>query len=256
MFKIGLKLWSTNTDHYLREAKRLYAEGVFDYIELYCVPDTIDKLGEWVKLQDVSGIPFVIHNAHFEHGFNLADKNRRKENEMVASQSFLYADKLSAKAVIFHCGTNGEISETAEQLSVLNDNRILIENKPYRAIRDNGNLCRGSTPGEVRFVMEAAKCGFCLDVSHAICSANSLHIEGMVFLRAFTEFQPCMYHLCDNDFTSTIDEHMHLGKGNYPLPDILKLLPKDSSISIETVKDFKTSLSDFKKDCEVLRAIS
>jgi hypothetical protein len=36
MLKVGLKLWSTNTDHYLREAKRLYAEGVFDYNEVIC----------------------------------------------------------------------------------------------------------------------------------------------------------------------------------------------------------------------------
>ena len=46
MYKIGLKLWSINTDYYYDEAKRLYDEGVFDYIELYVVPDTITAIGE------------------------------------------------------------------------------------------------------------------------------------------------------------------------------------------------------------------
>ncbi len=256
MFKIGLKLWSTNTDHYLREAKRLYEDGIFDYIELYCVPNTINKLNAWSKLHDLLGIPFIIHNAHYQHGFNLADKQLRKENLLLAAQSFFYADKLEAKNVIFHCGTNGDISESVEQLRLLKDSRILIENKPYQAVRNNGNLCRGYSPDEIHFVVEKTKCGFCLDISHGICAANSLNIDPIIFLKSFILLKPSMFHLCDNHFFSPIDAHMHLSKGDYPLQEILKLLPPNSSISIETKKDFKTSISDFKKDCEVLRAIS
>lgn len=31
--RIGLKLWSINTDFYYEEAKKLYNQGYFDYVE-------------------------------------------------------------------------------------------------------------------------------------------------------------------------------------------------------------------------------
>ena len=33
MYQIGLKLWSTNTDAYLREAERLYADGILTHVK-------------------------------------------------------------------------------------------------------------------------------------------------------------------------------------------------------------------------------
>ena len=66
--KLGLKLWSINTDFYLKEAVKLYEKGIYDYIELYVVPESLDTLSEWKKLK----IPFIIHHSHFAQGFNLA----------------------------------------------------------------------------------------------------------------------------------------------------------------------------------------
>lgn len=68
MYKIGLKLWSINTDYYYDEAIRLYNDGVYDYIELYVVPNMTDTIEKWKKLD----IPFIVHCPHFSHGFNLA----------------------------------------------------------------------------------------------------------------------------------------------------------------------------------------
>ena len=68
MYKIGLKLWSINTDYYYDEAIRLYNDGVYDYIELYVVPNMTDTIEKWKKLD----IPFIFHCPHFAHGFNLA----------------------------------------------------------------------------------------------------------------------------------------------------------------------------------------
>ena len=90
MFGIGLKLWSTNTDHYLREAKKLYAEGVFDYIELYVVPESLKCANEWKTLN----IPYVIHAPHSAHGINLADKNCEDRNiKFHAIDGFFGTDK-------------------------------------------------------------------------------------------------------------------------------------------------------------------
>ena len=52
MYKRGLKLWSVNTDYYYNEAIRLYNEGIYDYIELYIVPDTLDTLPKWKRVNE------------------------------------------------------------------------------------------------------------------------------------------------------------------------------------------------------------
>ena len=44
MYKLGLKLWSTNTTDYFLEAIRLFDQKVYEYIELYVVPNTISTL--------------------------------------------------------------------------------------------------------------------------------------------------------------------------------------------------------------------
>ena len=72
MYKLGLKLWSINTDYYYDEAIRLYNDGVFDYIELYVLPDSFDTIKKWEKLK----IPFTVHAPHFNQGINLADYDK------------------------------------------------------------------------------------------------------------------------------------------------------------------------------------
>lgn len=130
MYNIGLKLWSINTEYYLREAKRLYGDGIYDYIELYIVPDTMETLAAWKTLH----IPFIIHNAHFAHKFNLAQKSHRKRNKEIYDQSKLFADALKAEGIIVHGGIDGEAEETVSQLLSLNDGRIILENKPFVAL--------------------------------------------------------------------------------------------------------------------------
>ena len=177
MYQIGLKLWSTNTDAYLREAERLYADGIFSYIELYVVPETLECLPAWKKLQ----IPFIIHNAHFMQHFNLADRERAENNRRIYEETRRFADTLKAPWIIFHGGTNGTIEETARQLKTFSEPRALIENKPYCAMVDNGNLCRGATPEEIQYVMRETGCGFCCDISHTFCAANYLQKDSFSF---------------------------------------------------------------------------
>ena len=50
MYKRGLKLWSCNTDYYYDEAIKLYNQKIFDYIELYVVPETLETLDKRIKI--------------------------------------------------------------------------------------------------------------------------------------------------------------------------------------------------------------
>lgn len=252
MYQIGLKLWSTNTDAYLREAERLYADGIFSYIELYVVPGTLECLPAWKKLQ----IPFIIHNAHFMQHFNLADRERAENNRKIYEETRRFADALNARWIIFHGGIDGSIEETACQLAAFREPRALIENKPFRALpnRMGGNFCRGYDIAELKKAMDASGCGFCLDFGHAVCAANSLHQEPYSYIEELMTLNPAMYHLTDvNDMTSEYDSHPHLGQGGLSLGRIFSLLPEKAVITIETQKNSRESLNDFSADSSMVK---
>ena len=253
MYKIGLKLWSCNTDYYYDEAIRLFNQGVYDYIELYVVPDTIETLKKWKKLN----IPFIIHNAHFAHGFNLAKKDHEKRNHEIYEQTARFADSLKAKYIIFHGGIDGEVQETIRQLAAFNEPRAIIENKPFVALPNKmgGRFCRGSTIEEIHLITTNSQCGFCLDIGHAVCSANFQEKEPYAFLKEMLQFNPKMFHLSDiMDMTTIYDAHPHLGKGSLDIVWLKNdIFPSNAIISIETYKDSQEELDDFVYDVEYLK---
>lgn len=251
MNKIGLKLWNINTDYYLHEAKKLYEGNLFDYIELYIVPNNLDKLEKWKTLN----IPFDIHAPHFEHRMNLSSYECFHNNIQLYKEVKLYADELKSKSIIFHGGTDGDYKETAEQLNNINDKRTLIENKPYKTMPYiDGDKYVGSTYEEIKYIMDKTGCGFCLDIGHAICSANSHKIEPYQYIKNFLTLEPQKIHLSDVENIDTeIDSHCHYGTGGVNFDSILKLIPKEVPITIETSKDSIFNLDCFVNDVSFLK---
>lgn len=257
MLKIGLKLWSVNTEAYLSEAERLYADGTFSYIELFVVPGTENTLDAWRRLHDEKGVPFIIHNAHAAQGFNLADESAERKNVEIYLETRKFADSLDAKYIIFHGGVDGSIKETARQLKALEEPRALLENKPLSPLANPFGVkeCRGATVDEIGFVLNEVKCGFCLDVGHAVCAANSQSMEPYGYVADLADmFKPAMFHLSDvADVHSVYDSHLHLGEGAMDIVRIKKdVFPNGATVSIETIKDSPFDLNDFVKDAEVL----
>lgn len=248
MYKIGLKLWSVNTDFYLKEAERLFDKGVCNYVELYVVPETTETLEYWKHLK----VPYIMHNAHFAHGFNLAKRDHAARNREIYDQTKRFADELNAEYIIFHGGIDGTAEETAGQLAGFNEPRALVENKPFVALpnRMGGRFCRGATYDELRLIIDTAGCGFCLDVGHAVCSANSQNKEPYSFLHELSGLKPAMFHLSDiTDMTSPYDAHPHLGTGQLDIARLKReLFPAAAVISVETDKNSKENLTDFEKD--------
>lgn len=252
MYKLGLKLWSLNIDIYYNEAIRLYNDKVFDYIELYVVPNTADTIAKWKQMD----IPFIIHCPHFAHGFNLANADKKESNFEIYRQVKQFADELNAKYIIFHSGIDGDINETATQLARFNESRAVIENKPMIALPNKmgGKYCRGYNTNEISLVKKIANCGFCLDFGHAICSANAQDRDIYEHCEEFLLLKPNMFHLTDNaDITSPYDSHLHLGTGQLDLGKIKAMLPKDAIITLETQKDSKENLDDFIGDVKWFR---
>ena len=252
VLQLGLKLWSSNQNYY-EEAKRLVAGGFCDYIELYTCPDTLDEFGSLWKSIDV---PYIIHAPHYRHGMNLAKAECQSANDQLAAEAFAFADLLQAKHVIFHPGIDGDDEETVRQLNVWPEERkkrILIENKPYRTINESPLVCNGHLPAAIRRIRDETGVGFCFDIAHGICSANSRQVDTFEDLTAYEALQPAMYHLSDNDSTSEIDDHKHLGDGDYDFARIFRLIDTTKPISVETDKEDAHLLKDFENDVRFLR---
>lgn len=257
MSRLGLKLWSVNTAVYLPEAERLFAEGVFSYIELFVVPDTVETLDAWRRLHGEKGIPFVIHNAHAAAGFNLADRAAETRNREIYEQTRTFADALEARHVIFHGGVDGSVEETVRQLEALGEPRALLENTPAVPLPNSAGVtsCRGAAVDEIGCVLAETGCGFCLDVGHAVCAANTRGLEPYGYVEELNRrFAPAMFHLSDVlDMSSPYDAHPHLGTGALDIPRLKRtVFPPDAAISVETVKDSPSDLDDFVKDARYL----
>ena len=252
MSKIGLKLWNINTDSYLPFAKDLFEKGIYDYIELYVVPGNIDKIPVWKKLN----IPFDIHAPHSAHNMNLSEFSKRDFNLNLYKEVKIYADELNAQYIIFHGGTGGNYKEVANQLKIIDDNRALIENKPYKPLRFiDAKEYTGTKPSEIEYIMNNSNCNFCLDIGHAVCAANSYNIDIYKYIDDFVKLNPVKIHLSDIDATTELDNHLNFGKGSLDFDRILALLKNIDNITIETNKKSKENLDDFIEDVKFLKNI-
>ena len=251
--KIGLKLWSINHE-YLDEALELYKEGVYQYIELYVVPGSLNTYRNLWKQPKQLGVPFIIHAPHTRGGLNLARQDQEEENFKLIKETYEFTELVDPSFIIFHAGTNGSEEETARQLVRNYRNNIVIENKPYHAL-DGGLICNGYKPSLIDKIMRLARVGFCFDFGHAICAANSLEQEYFYFLQSFNELGPSLYHLTDGDAHGKYDQHLHFGEGDYEIEKILSLVPEGAMITLETKKNSKDNLDDFVKDVSFIRDV-
>jgi len=253
-FMIGLKLWSNN-ECYGKEIDRLWNNGIFNYIELYIVPDSKKFIESWRNKK----VPYIIHCPHSYHGFNLSDIDKEISNEILFSEALDYFNQLNARYLIIHPGVYGNRNETARQINLLlhkyhikDSSKIMIENKPLITLKDE--ICTGSSPEYIRFIKDSCNIGFCLDIIHSIKYAIASKLDIYIILREFMNMCPAIMHLSDGFTDNSKDEHLHLGKG---VLDFKKIFSFCSSpyITIETVKDSKCSLADFEEDVAYLRKV-
>ena len=249
--RVGLKLWSVNTD-LIAHAEGLYRCGYFQYIELYSVPGTYDKvIDQWKKCP----APYVIHCAHSSHGFNLAKKDMRLKNQGILREAQRFADALKADAIILHGGNEGDIHEAIAQIKDFWDERMLIENKPK--FGTNGRVCIGWNVREIQKIRESAEVsGMVLDFAHAVCAANAAGQAPDEFIDGFFSLKPSMFHLSDGDRHSLTDKHRNFGHGNFEVKKWILKIPAGSRLALETPMGSGPGLDYFKNDVAYLNDLS
>ncbi len=254
MPKIGLKLWSTNVQ-YIPVARALFVRKVFDYIELFVVPGSIETIPQWKAL----GILYVLHAPHSAVGLNPAKPELRNMNIELVRQVDTFFSALNPEFVIFHPGIDGNLKESISQFCFFGERfpsmyqKVVIENNPQIGVNDE--RCLGASPEEIRLLCEGARCWFCLDFGHAICYAAAFRQSWKSVVNDFLKYAPVIFHISDGDVMGVKDQHEHLGDGNYNLEWIIGRLPKDSLLTVETRKDSEVYLNDFEQDVIYLRKI-
>lgn len=248
--KIGLKLYSTDVV-LIPDTRELKVKEVFDFVELYVIPGSYENTIEnWKGLV----VPYVIHAPHSYHGINFAQADKWETNFRNFNEVRMYADKLGSDKIIIHGGNNGSLEELIRQVGLLNDKRIVLENKPMKGI--SHELCIGWSPREFdRFFSSGTLNGMALDFGHAACAAQSLSIDVIKMIKEFMVFNPKIYHLSDGDLLSERDIHLNLGKGNFNLAEFVSIIPEGSLITIESPRNTSTGLEDFINDVRFFREV-
>jgi sugar phosphate isomerase/epimerase len=250
MIQYGLKLWSNN-EKYVKEAAQLYAEGVYDYIELYIVPETYQR---YIKIWQSVSIPFILHCTHSIHGFNLAIKEKLDSNLSIFSEVKNFAEGLNAGYIVVHPGVEGAVSESIRQIILLGDRRLLVENKPYFSMY--GDRCRGATIEELREIMKACDSGSCLDISHALNVSWNLKKDHAAYIRELLSLSPKLIHISDGIFMRNHESHLSIGEGEFDFSSIRELILNSGvqKMTLETPKK-NEGLSDFIRDLTKVRQI-
>lgn len=213
-------------------------EGAYDFVQLLAIPGTYDELSAVVseKMRDVN---VVVHAPMFMYEVDIGNHELLDSNLRKLRDSQKFADLLRSEIIVLHPGEGeGEefLEESIRQAKILNDSRVAIENLPHNP-RPNRKMC-GTTPEQIKKIIDEVGCKFCFDLAHAICAANSLGLDVDAILAGFYDLRPSIYHVSDGKAGAVRDYHMHLGEGDYNLQRIFeRFISEDSIITLETRKN-------------------
>lgn len=253
---LGLKLGLGQTAM-IKEARRLWADRIYDFIEIYIPLDAnpVDA-ARWDWYDGL----LALHAPHSTGGFNFARPEMMETNR----RGWLLVDavrkNLRPAMVIFHPGVDGTVDETVRQAAMLaaecpDLHRImLIENKPKVGL--GGEDCLGASPEEMRRLLAETGCGFCLDARHAFAYAAWAEQGWRNVLGDFLALSPRLWHAADGFVPEVTDSHRHFGDGDMPWREIARHWRADTPVTIECGKDPASRLADFLQDLAALRAVA
>lgn len=255
--QLGLKVWSTNPAAHRRAAIELAEQNLCQYIEIYTVPGSGETtIPFWKEIP----LPKILHAPHFNHRFNFADAGIAADNARTFAEVQRFADELDARWIICHCGTGGTPEETIRQIAALHDERIILENKTFQ---QNPTLfpgctsdlhCRGAVFEEFSAIQKALRCHTCHDLAHTVCMANSLHLDCDAEIRKFESLHPVIHHLSDlTTADDQFDNHEGIGQGKLDWVHLLKMIPGDAWLTLETPKSSNENLDSFVSEIKLIR---
>lgn len=245
--KIGLKIWD-------EEGYELISPLLdkIDFLEVMAIKENDYSFLKKNKL------PIIIHCMHNKWGVNFANAMKFTINRDAIRFAIKLADEYNAKFIIVHPGYKEKgfcaVNNISHFLSNFNDGRILVENHPKS--EEEYSEMYGTSLGDLSKILEISEKGFCLDFEHAGTTAKNKHEPVMEFIKDLMVLEPAYFHICNCKYNSSKEnplknrkDHIALSKGDLPIKEIKKLIPKDAWVLLETEHNIK----EHEKDIEFLR---
>jgi len=219
-----------------------YFKDKADFLEVMAI-DNVD----YDFLKDYP-LPIVIHSKHEKFGINIPNPDKKEKNISNLNYLIKLADKLNSKKIIIHPGVLSEEGSSVEEAVAFfknaKDKRIIIENLPPFS----NSLC--NTPENTKEFLKKTGEGFCFDINHAISSALHLKKDYWGFIKEFLKLNPTHCHIGGQTLNPE-KSHLTFEESDIPLKEILRIMPKDSEITLEV----KTSIEDIEKDLNYIRSV-
>jgi endonuclease IV len=238
---------------FVDQALKLVKDGIFDFAQLIVFSDSYDDTNTIIR-EKMHDIRTVIHAPFYD--IDTGNRDLLESNLRKLKDAQKFADLLCSDIIILHPGSgDGEeyLCETIRQFKMINDPRIAVENLPYNP---HGLVLHGSSPENIKQIIDETSCKFCFDFAHAICAANSLGRNVYDDFAKYNSLQPNLYHLSDGDFSATVDDHLHLGFGNYDIAKILKeFTSENSTVVLETKHANATTTDLWTKDMRYIKEL-
>jgi len=217
-----------------------YFKDKADFLEVMAV------VGEDYSFLEDYPLPIVVHAMHFLFGVNCADKSLSEKNMEAIDFAVELADKYGAEKIIVHAGRlvnkDCSVEQVVDFLKKFDD-RILIENCGKR------NNFVYSPENTSRVLFDTGK-RLIFDVNHAIGAARELGEDYIKFIERFLKLKPVHFHIGGQKL-GVGDGHLFFDESNIPVEEILKMLPSDAWVTIET----GTDIGRVEKDLEFLRGL-
>jgi len=204
-------------------------------------------------------LPIVIHSQHRKFGVNIADKTLVQRNLNSINFARRLADQTKAKKIIIHPGEldgkNSSIEQSIEFLNDLDDKRIIIENIPLEGV-----YRLGAKSEEIKEILRKTKKGFCFDINHAMWTAVNLKQDYLELIKEFVKLKPDHYHfggqiIYNHSIPEEEREHLALGESDFDLYEVLRLIPKNAEITLETTIDIKKTQDDVRIMKELMKKL-
>ncbi|MFA6888352.1 MAG: TIM barrel protein [Candidatus Woesearchaeota archaeon] len=233
MRNIGGKLFPSGESFYHKIKKNT------DFIEIMAVE------GKKYAFLKNDNKPIIIHMEHDSFGINFANPNKKQKNIKAVQWAVRLANKFHAKKIIIHTGhiehNKCTIQEIIRQLRPIWDSRMIFENLIYIGHKQ---YMYNYNAKQLKYLTNLFKTGICLDISHAVITAEELKQKPETILKELCTLPIYHIHVCDGFLEIPEDKHLHIGEGNFPLKQYLKLLPKNIDVTLETGKNPKKWKND------------
>jgi endonuclease IV len=226
MVKVGLKIFTTD------EPKHLEERNFADYFEVYSVPGIPS---DWIKDYDYR---YTVHAPHAGHGVNLASKKDQQSSLGAIKEALHTADILNAKMVVLHAGSTkakpgeSDMHTLLESLSMLDDDRLIIENLPCKLSSDHFFAYDYPTAKELSARFSGR---ICLDFSHAMVTSAVLNRDYKELIAELLKLDVRLFHLTGGMTGVAKDLHLPLSEGDFDL-EYFKSIIKKSSCDMVTLE--------------------